>query len=612
MLRIVSMVLLLSMLTLGCRSETNNTSSGAGASGGSTNGSGAAGGSGGSGGAGGGGAAMPTGAVIVRGTVVTPGEAFEGEVRVLDDVIDCVAPADGCTVSGDTIVETGGVIAPGLIDTHNHILFDIFDGDDWAPMPQACTVASDCDVLGGCSGGKCACIDTVCRYNNHDQWPNDPAYGLMLDYKQCLDDASQGKPPWCPQTYDGDGKLKCEMDKWGELKGLVSGTTAIVGLPGISSKCFGSLARSIDVAQNDLGSDKVQTATGFPSKSSANGVCANFADGDTEAWLAHIAEGFDQKSLNEFNNLFNISDADPGCLFAPQTTITHGCALGPTEFDSMAAAGMKLTWSPASNHALYGRTTNIPAALDAGLTISLAPDWSMGGSQNLLDEVRFASAYNADHWHDSRLDPPALLTMITSNAAQVLGLDKPGGIGRLAVGYKADLVVYDSLENDPYETILAASPAEVQLVMVGGMALYGDMQHLDLVLDKGLCDGIDICGDSKFLCVAEASIQVGDKLDQRFDDIQVALAAALLDLDNIAVLPDSACNNMCAADEQCFERQVHPQVPSSNCGGPCPVGEACFQRFQSGNNKFACLSINTCAPAKTKTMSPLVPLVKCL
>ena len=30
-----------------------------------------------------------------------------------------------------TIIDTKGIIAPGMIDTHNHILFDIFDDDDW-------------------------------------------------------------------------------------------------------------------------------------------------------------------------------------------------------------------------------------------------------------------------------------------------------------------------------------------------------------------------------------------------------------------------------------------------------------------------------------------------
>src|SRR5690606_36511655 len=122
-----------------------------------------------------------------------------------------------------------------------------------------------------------------------------------------------------------------------------------------------------------------------------------------------------------------------------QTTITHGTAFGPPEFGQMAAAGMKLTWSPASNVSLYGTTTDIPAAIAAGLTISLAPDWSMGGSPNLLEELRFADAWDDAHFGDV-LSAEDLVAMVTTNAAAVLALSDT--IGRLAPGYMADLVLF--------------------------------------------------------------------------------------------------------------------------------------------------------------------------
>ena len=70
------------------------------------------------------------------------------------------------------------------------------------------------------------------KYANHDDWTkdtNEPRYTVMVDVKQCLEDASQGKPVWCPTKYNGAGTLKCEMEKWGELKALVAGTTSVVG-----------------------------------------------------------------------------------------------------------------------------------------------------------------------------------------------------------------------------------------------------------------------------------------------------------------------------------------------------------------------------------------------
>ena len=286
--------------------------------------------------------------ILLLGTVITPDVTFVGQVLVEGSLITCVAPALGCQgqvgAIGATIIDTHGVIAPGLVDTHNHILFDIFDDSDWLPT-QA--------------------------YTNHKGWPSEPRYQAMLDVKQCLEDASQGKPTWCPATYDGVNNLKCEMDKWGELKGMIAGTTSIVGLAGTTSACFGSLARSIDASQNGLGQDKIQTSALFPpSKTAADGVCANFASMKTDAYLIHVGEGTDPAALAEFAKLGTASTTE-GCLYAPQTAITHGTAFTSVEFAQMAAANMKLTWSPASNVALYGSTTNIPAALDANVTIAL-------------------------------------------------------------------------------------------------------------------------------------------------------------------------------------------------------------------------------------------------
>jgi 5-methylthioadenosine/S-adenosylhomocysteine deaminase len=341
------------------------------------------------------------GRTLLRGTILATSGAIEGEVLVEGDRITCVGPSCAASpgANGASVIETNGVISPGLIDTHNHILFDIFDDSDWLPAR---------------------------RYANHDEWPNEAKYQAMLDVKQCLEDASQGKPSWCPATYDGAGSLKCEMDKFGELKGIVAGTTSIVGLSGTTSACFSSVARTIDAPQNGLGQDKIQTSALFPpSRSAADGVCSNFTSARTDAYLIHVGEGVDARSLGELDRLGTVSTT-PGCLYAPHDHGHHGTAFARPSLARMAAAGMKLTWSPASNIALYGSTTNIPLARAAGLTISLAPDWSMGGSQNLLDELRFADGWDNAHFGNV-LTPKDLFAMVTVNAAAAVALaDKIG------------------------------------------------------------------------------------------------------------------------------------------------------------------------------------------
>ena len=243
----------------------------------------------------------PTKGILFKGTVIGENGPFEGQVLTLaDGTIACAEPGEACgadpAASGVAKVTIDGIIAPGLIDAHNHILFDVFDDSDWLPSKV---------------------------YTNHEDWTkntNEPRYTVMVDVKQCLEDASQGKPTWCPAKYDGAGNLKCEMEKWGELKGLVAGTTSIVGLAGTASACFGSLARSIDTAFNGLPEDKMQTAAIFPSKSSADGVCNNFTSGKTTAYLIHVGEG---TFINYDCVLLDAADIHIGahCQIAPRVTL---------------------------------------------------------------------------------------------------------------------------------------------------------------------------------------------------------------------------------------------------------------------------------------------------
>lgn len=440
------------------------------------------------------------GHLLLRGTVVTPDTVLQGEVLIEGDTITCVANscagASGADVA--SVVDTAGIILPGLIDTHNHVLFDVFDETDWSPMHP---------------------------YSNHTQWPSEARYGAMVDAQQYLN--SVGSP-----FID----LGCELDKYGEIKGLVAGTTSIVGAAQpVNRVCYGTLARTIDESPNGLGADKIQVASSLPSTVAADGVCARFASGETDAYLVHVGEGTDQVARTEFSLLGAISTVD-GCLYAHQTAIVQGIALGNAEFTTMGQAGMSLVWSPRSNVFLYGggtdltKTANVPLALSKNINVALGPDWSIGGSQNLLDELRFADHVDNSVWGD-QLSPKMLTQMVTINAAKVLGLDSV--LGSLAVGKKADVMVIGGDSSSPYDALLAAQPADVRLVLVGGVALYGDpaLQGLGPAIPG--CEALNVCSQNKFICVAAPTQSVADKLDQTLADITTNLATELANYDGL-------------------------------------------------------------------------------
>jgi hypothetical protein len=435
--------------------------------------------------------------------VVTPDQAFAGEVLVEGDTIKCVAASCGGTpgAATATVVDTKGIILPGLIDTHNHILFDVFDETHWSPTKS---------------------------YGNHNQWGAEARYKAMVNAKQYLN-GEAGSPI----------NLNCELNKYGELKGLIAGTTSIAGAgtPPSDKACYGTVARTIDQKPNGLPTDKVQMGTLFPNKTSADGVCKNFGSGKTEAYLIHVAEGVDTTARNEFAKLGTITTTE-GCLYHPKTTIVHGTALGEAELATMATSGMSLVWSPRSNVFLYGagtdltKTTNVKLALEKGINVSIAPDWSLGGSQNILDEVRFADSVDNAQWGDV-ISKKALLEMVTINAAKTLGLGSV--LGSLEVGKKADLVVLDGDPNEPYDALLAATPNKVRLVLVNGAPLYGDAVLGPVAQASPACEPLAICDRCKFLCVAQNGGAPADKLGQTYAEIAGALSAGIEGYDALAL-----------------------------------------------------------------------------
>jgi cytosine/adenosine deaminase-related metal-dependent hydrolase len=434
------------------------------------------------------------GHLLLRGTIVTPNEVFQGEVLIAGDTITCAAPscATAPNASLATVVETHGMVFPGLIDTHNHVLYNVFDSTDWTPLRA---------------------------YENHEEWTNEPRYIALVDAKQYLN--GEGSSPI---------DLGCELDKYGEIKALIAGTTSIAGAANPANRgCFGTLARTIDQSPNGLEDDKVQVATLFPSASTADGVCENFADDSTDAFLIHIAEGTDMAARNEFTTLGTLTTTD-GCLYAPETTIVHGTALLDAEFTTMAQNQMSLVWSPRSEIVLYGagtdqtKTTNVALARSKGINVALGPDWSITGSTNLLEELAYASKVDAGAGQGPLLSR-TLVELVTTNAARALGLQNV--LGSLTAGKKADIMVIGGDACAPYDALVSATPADVRLVLVGGVALYGDPALETLGPATPGCETLSVCNRSKFICVAAPSQTATDKFAQTFDDITMTLESAL-------------------------------------------------------------------------------------
>jgi 5-methylthioadenosine/S-adenosylhomocysteine deaminase len=384
---------------------------------------------------------------VLRGKIVTAaGTVLDGELVIERDTITCVA-ADCVDPPGASILTiTNAFIYAGFVDAHNHVAYNVLP--KWTP-PRL--------------------------YLNRGQWQSAKAY-------------TEFKKPYA--LLKDTLKLFCEMVKWGELKALISGITSIQGTAP-NQACFRTLIRNVE-NQSELGTTGAHIRT-FILDISSFRATVNWDV--TKSFVVHLAEGVDERSRNEFQTL-----KQKGLLRA-ETAIIHGTAFGDAEFAEMGKVGAKLVWSPQSNQALYGTTTDIGLALKHGVSISLGVDWNPSGSDDVFNELRTAAELNEERF-GSVVGPQDWLPMITTNPAKALALDTR--IGQLAASFKADITVLRTRGTDPHASLLTTQLQDVEMVWVGGELLYGRSTVLQM-LKPGLCDRITVRGASQRICVADTT-----------------------------------------------------------------------------------------------------------
>jgi cytosine/adenosine deaminase-related metal-dependent hydrolase len=418
------------------------------------------------------------GPLVLRGAVVTPsGVIKHGYVGIVGGRIASVS--DKLPAIPDAVtVNTDGIILPGFIDLHNHLRWNVLPR--WRP-------------------GR--------TFTNQPQWADDPEFRQLrapIDHLQ-------------PSHF-------CNMNAWGELRALIGGATSILATA--PAPCIHGLVRNLDFNSGFYGTTELDrehifnvSDFRFPPPSDVAGRAA-FVDAARffianpfyEALAMHVSEGTDAHAEEQFTFL------QSELLLNPKGILIHGISLGASDFQAMAAAGTALVWSPRSNLELYGATANISAALDAGVEIALAPDWAITGSSNVLDELKTADQWNRGQL-GGRLSPRQLVDMVTSVPAHVAGVDDE--VGTLRPGLRADVLVLRGDANNAYGSVLRARAADVQLVMIEGVPLYGDAALMQKFWAPADLEAVSVANASKVLATPAAGLSVAGLAA----DLQPALQA---------------------------------------------------------------------------------------
>jgi 5-methylthioadenosine/S-adenosylhomocysteine deaminase len=361
----------------------------------------------------------------------------DGFVCVQDDLIASVGPAASGippAFKQAPVIVTGGTIYPGLVELHNHPSYNAIPL--WS-VPK--------------------------HYLNRAQWRADPIYKRQIANPATL------------LTHHPQEIYPKSVARFVECRALLGGVTTTQGLTlsslGKTVPYYQSLVRSVEFSYAPtlpVGTDYIDDFTSFANFQKVYGPLAGKA---LSRLFIHLCEGTDAATQALFSNLI---DPSGKLLIGSNLVAIHGAALGPAQLASLKPAG-GLVWSPTSNFLLYGATTEVTAAIAAGVTVALGCDWAPSGTKNLLGELKIAQLTSKQL--GGLFTDQQLVQMVTAIPAKMMGWNT--FLGSVEATKQADLLVIGRADGDPYSTLIAATETDVAAVVIGGKLRAGRASLVD-------------------------------------------------------------------------------------------------------------------------------------
>jgi len=172
----------------------------------------------------------------------------------------------------------------------------------------------------------------------------------------------------------------------------------------------------------------------------------------------------------------------------------HGVWLTAEDRALLRERGVTVVHCPESNLKLGSGVADVPALLQAGVSVALGTDGAASNNNlNLVEEMHLVSIlHKGIHRDPTLLSPRQVLTMATESGARLQGRSDTGV---LIPGNKADIVAirmdrpHLTPAIDPVSHLVyAAQGADVSMTMVDGAILYENGEYLTMDRDRILFD----------------------------------------------------------------------------------------------------------------------------
>ena len=214
----------------------------------------------------------------------------------------------------------------------------------------------------------------------------------------------------------------------------------------------------------------------------------------------HVLESFYEKEMGpRFYGKSVIAHLHDLGVLNPRFSMAHGVWVSEADIELLAQTGASISHNPSSNLRLRAGVAPLTALMKGGVTMGLGMDGTtINDDEDMFAEMRQAARLQRSPQVSDEVPTLGdIFRVATVGGAKLLG--KENSIGRLAAGYKADVVLVDcecmtwpwvAPEVEPMQMVMMRTRAsDVDTVLVSGK----------VVLEGGQPTGFDLSAVGKAL-----------------------------------------------------------------------------------------------------------------
>ena len=419
--------------------------------------------------------------LIVNGIVLTfdanNTEIRNGVVAVSKDSITAVGPASELSDwSASRVVDAGGgIIMPGLINSHTHASMTCFRG-----------LADDLQLM---------------TWLNEHIFPAEAKLdeqkvyaGAML---ACAEMIMSGTTCFCDMYLYEDAVARAAKE---------AGMRAVVGevLYDFDSPNYGPIEKGFEYTQTLIDTWKGDPLVTIAVEPHSTYLCApellkkafNLAQAFSLPFVIHLAESKSEvEQIKERYGRTPVEHLAELDVLAPNVLACHCVELTPNDISLLQRFDVKVAHNVESNMKLASGVAPIPQLLKEGICVGLGTDGCASNNDLdlFLEMDTVAKLHKVQALDPTVMDARTVLRMATIQGARALGLDK--SIGSLENGKKADLIIIDThkphltpMYNPVSHLVYAAMGSDVRTSIINGTIVMEDgklkTMNLKNVLDN--------------------------------------------------------------------------------------------------------------------------------